>query len=175
MQVIAAFPNCKVGVKNVFSTSATIMHCGQNRELCRQNCQFDARNNTNRCDLHLPPHSPRRGECWGARGGERLVEFDPVPKTGPDLTGPFLQLGDAHRQTPATQSPALPTAWGVRGSPRGARLGQFDRVAKTGPALADPIFAAGRCAPAGTRNPFPRAPHGVGSAGEPAGRPFGPV
>lgn len=29
------------------------MHCGQNRELCRQNCQFDARNNTNRCDLPI--------------------------------------------------------------------------------------------------------------------------
>ena len=53
MQIIAAFPNCKVGVKNVVATSATIMHCGQNRELCRQNCDFDARNNTNRCDLPI--------------------------------------------------------------------------------------------------------------------------
>jgi len=122
----------------------------------------------------LPPRSPRRGECGGARLGTVWARMAELPGRGTRSPARFLELGDAARQAPANPPPALPTAWGVRGSPRGGSLGQFGRVAKTGHALADPFLGDGRCGPAGTSEPSPRAPHDAGSAGGPVWGPFGP-
>ena len=52
---------------------------------------------TGRHPRTLPPRSPRRGECWAARGGARLGQLDPVPKPGLVLADLFWELGDADR------------------------------------------------------------------------------
>ena len=120
--------------------------------------QIFARNPGGRHPRTRPPRSPRRGECWAARGGEVWVSLAELPKRGTRLSTRFLELGDADRQGPANPPPALPTAWGVLGSPRGACPGRFDRVPETGPVLADPFLqlaGAHRPTPA---NPSPRSP-----------------
>ena len=68
----------------------------------------------------LSPCSPRRGECWGARGGGSLVQFDPVPKTGPTLVDPFCATGRCGSAGTRRLSPRAPR----RGECRGARGGK---------------------------------------------------
>ena len=52
----------------------------------------------------------RLGAVWA-----RMAE---LPKRVTRSPIRFLELGDADRQAPANPSPALPTTWGVLGSPR---------------------------------------------------------
>ena len=97
-----------------------------------------------------------------------------LPKRGTRSPTRFWEMGDAARKAPAKPPPALPTAWGVRGSPFGDCLVQDGRVPQTGYALTDPFLGDGRCGPGDTGEPSPRAPHGVGSAGKPVWGLFGP-
>jgi len=136
-------------------------------------CNWETR--AGRAPVCPTPHSPRRGECSGARGGPVWASWTQFPNRAPTSLTCFLELGDADRQAPANPPPALPPAWGVLGSPRGGSLGQYAPVPKTGHALVNPFFGTGACGPAGTREPSPRTPHGVGSAGQPAGGKFGSV
>jgi hypothetical protein len=109
----------------------------------------------------LPPHSPRRGECWTARGGEVWVSVPQLPKRVSTSPARFLELGHADRQAPANPPPALPTAWGVLGSPRGGPFGPVGPSSQTGPRPHRPVLGTGRCGPVGhPRTLSPRSPRG---------------
>ena len=78
----------------------------------------------------LSPHSPRRGECWAARGGPCLGQCAPVPKTGHALADPFFATG---RCGPAgTREPSPRAPHGVGSSPRGVLFGSVCPSSQTG-------------------------------------------